>query len=113
MQRRLQNELVRENLNFFKAVVLAPDHNIRQLVEVVKRLDLENRELRERVVVLGEPIEKASFWRKRQCWRIDKPMKTACVDKPTTSKWLREQLDATKRRDVLMLLMTRRCCWRC
>ena len=41
---------------FFKAVVLL-DHKISQLVEVVKRLDLENRELRERVVVLESQLK--------------------------------------------------------
>ena len=52
---------------FFKAAVLL-EQKITQLVEVVKRLDLENRELRERVAVLEQPTEDTSFWRKRQCW---------------------------------------------
>ena len=41
---------------FFKAIVLM-DHKITYLVEVVKRLDLENRELRERVAVLESRLK--------------------------------------------------------
>ena len=42
---------------FFKAVVVL-DQKISGLVEVVRRLDLENRELRERVAVLESELKR-------------------------------------------------------